>query len=584
MRVDHIPCGEYANDSERGAVEWLTAKLRAASGDQRWILLSNVASSVNPSAIPDEIDLIAIGPTGVFVFETKHWDRQFLKTHAIVVEAEATKLNDKIRRLATKIRKAGVDVGFLAGRFLLTKEEQPWKHNRLVQSGSTFFVKGEWPEIVDLNRGTSLTPQQVELICRAIQPLTAVTLTGQVRRLAHTRNLELISPQAERFHRVFRGEHVRLRDKVILHLFDLSATTEPKPETLASREFDVLHGLQQFRCVPRLLDSFQEVPEYPGELFYFSLVDPCAPTLADRSKDPKWSIAERRRFAARVCKALAELHAFDRGNVAFVHRHLNPTSILVGHQDQPVFTSFHWSRATSSETVANAWKFDTSNAPFLAPEVRTFGLSRSDQRSDVFALCGSLATVFSDQGGPEAEEATLILEEGLADDPDKRPSLAALETQLDEGSSSESKTPLTLPAARYWSEGIGIPFNGQLFRLVSSLGSGSFGTTFKIVQILDGDQEGGSFVGKVVFDQEAGERALKAYRRVRAYTTGSNMAAVFEVGTSWQENSLVALMKWVNGSDSRTEYAVSTLEQCLRKSTIFCRATGRIGRLSGISL
>jgi hypothetical protein len=37
-------------------------------------------------------------------------------------------------------------------------------------------------------------------------------------------------------------------------------------------------------------------------------------------------------------------------------------------------------------------------------------------------------------------------------------------------------------------------------------------------------------------------------------------------------------------SDSRTEYAVSTLEQCLRKSTIFCRATGRIGRLSGISL
>jgi hypothetical protein len=37
-------------------------------------------------------------------------------------------------------------------------------------------------------------------------------------------------------------------------------------------------------------------------------------------------------------------------------------------------------------------------------------------------------------------------------------------------------------------------------------------------------------------------------------------------------------------SDSRTECAVSTLERCLRTSSIFCRAPGRIGRLRGISL
>jgi hypothetical protein len=183
MRVDHIPCGEFANDSERGAVDWLVAKLRAAPGDQRWILLSNVASSVNPSATPDEIDLIAIGYSGLFVIETKHWDRSFLKTNAIVVDAEATKLNDKIRRLVSKVRRARVDPGFLAGRFLLTKEEQSWKQNRPIQNGSTFFVKAEWHELLDLSRGQTLTPSQVDDICRAIQPLTAVTLTGQVRRL-----------------------------------------------------------------------------------------------------------------------------------------------------------------------------------------------------------------------------------------------------------------------------------------------------------------------------------------------------------------------------------------------------------------
>ena len=47
-------------------------------GDHRWILLSNVASSVNPTGVPDEIDLIAVGTTGLFVIEIKHWDRAFL--------------------------------------------------------------------------------------------------------------------------------------------------------------------------------------------------------------------------------------------------------------------------------------------------------------------------------------------------------------------------------------------------------------------------------------------------------------------------------------------------------------------------
>jgi len=548
MRTDHIPCGEFANDSERGAIEWLSAKLRAAPGDHRWILLSNVASSVNPTGVPDEIDLIALGHTGLFVIEIKHWDRAFLKAKAIVVEAEATKLNDKIRRLASKIRKAGLDVGFLAGRFLLTKDDQPWKQNRLVQSGSMFFAKCEWRELLDITRDPSLSPQQIEGICHAIQPLTSVTLTGQVRRLAQARNLELLSPKEERFHRVFRGEHARFRDKIVLHLFDLSATTEPKPEVLASREFEVLHRLQRFRSVPRVLDSFQEVPDYPGELFYFSLVDPCAPTIASRAQDPKWSMVDRRRFAARACKALAELHVADLGGTAFVHRHLTPTSILVGHQDQPIFTSFHWARGSGTATVANAWNLSPDIAPFVAPEVRTSGLARADQRSDVFSLCASLSLLFNDETDTVAQLVNLVLEEGMVAEPERRQSLVNISSHLDAALVPAIPVQQELPSARYWSEGLTIPFNAQKFRVVSALGSGSFGTTFKIVEILDGDQEGGSFVGKVVFSREAGERALKAYRRVRPYTTGSNLAAVFEVASTWNENGLLALMKWINGN------------------------------------
>src|SRR5712691_5769303 len=79
MRVDHLPCGEYVNESERIAVEHLVAKLRGHDAPhRRWIVLSNVPSAVNDRAIPDEIDLVCIGPSGFFVIEVKHWDRAFL--------------------------------------------------------------------------------------------------------------------------------------------------------------------------------------------------------------------------------------------------------------------------------------------------------------------------------------------------------------------------------------------------------------------------------------------------------------------------------------------------------------------------
>lgn len=128
MRVDHVPCGECVNESERIAVEHVLSKLRShGAPNNRWIVLSNVPSAVNDRAIPDEIDLVCIGPSGFFVIEVKHWDRAIF---------------------------------------------------------------------------------------------------------------EIESPREERFHRVYRGEHIRTRNKVILHLDDLSDSDDAKPDRLASREFE----------------------------------------------------------------------------------------------------------------------------------------------------------------------------------------------------------------------------------------------------------------------------------------------------------------------------------------------------------
>ena len=99
----------------------------------------------------------------------------------------------------------------------------------------------------------------IQQACQVIQPLSKVALTGDIRRIADVRNLELQSPRADRFHRVYRGEHIRTRDKVILHLYDLSASDDARPDRLASREFEALQKLQHLACVPRLMDSFHEV-------------------------------------------------------------------------------------------------------------------------------------------------------------------------------------------------------------------------------------------------------------------------------------------------------------------------------------
>lgn len=107
-KIEHIPCGEFVHESERKAVEHCRTRLNSVAATQTWLLLSNVPSAVNDRAIPDEVDLIAIGPSGLFVIEIKHRDCSCLKSHSVAVEQEAIKLNNKVRRIVT---------GFSAGRF-----------------------------------------------------------------------------------------------------------------------------------------------------------------------------------------------------------------------------------------------------------------------------------------------------------------------------------------------------------------------------------------------------------------------------------------------------------------------------------
>lgn len=547
MTAHHIPCGEYANESERTAVERLKSELAKIPGS--WIILSNVPHSVNTQAVPDDVDLVVIGPSGLHVIEVKHWNNSYVSNFSNMVTHEANKLANKIKRIASKLTKAGVDAGFLTGKFLLTNGNVSWSSNRPKVSGSNLYGLKECKQLLETEVLNVFDEQEVQRICQILQPLTQVALRGDVRNIATAKNLERVGQGNDRFHRVYRGEHIQTRDKIVLHLYDLSANDDPKADEMAQRHAATLQKLQKSAYVPRLMDSYQEVSQYPGELMFFSVVDPCAPTLGKRVEDHRWEMDARIEFAKRAVDGLAELHCSSFRDAQFVHRHISPSSLLVGASNQPLFTDFDVARISGSMTLSPNAKLDDNDVEFAAPEAITCGLGEADQRSDVYSLCKTLSLLFLNSNHEKAINALLHLERGLVKDPSKRCSLIELSRLLGERTSqppASLKAETTSLSARYWSEGDLVTFNNQQYRIAGKIGSGSFGSTFKVIQVQD-NQDVGIFAGKVMFEAESGERSLNAYRRVRSHTDRPHLATVFELANQWKDDRFVALLQWVEG-------------------------------------
>ena len=58
----------------------------------------------------------------------------------------------------------------------------------------------------------------------------------------------------------------------------------------------------------------------------------------------------------------------------------------------------------------------------------------------------------------------------------------------------------------------------------------------------------GTYLGKVVYEQHAGEIAINAYRRARAHTNKPNLSTIFDFPDAWAPDTFVSLMQWVEGN------------------------------------
>jgi serine/threonine protein kinase len=548
MKVIHFSCGQAANESELRACAHVKQRLEAEPGNDQWILLSNLAFSVTHQLQSDEIDLVVIGPPGVRVVEVKHWTAQWADSKRELVEQEAVRVTNKAKKIGTTLRKGCPSLPRVDGAILLTQEASKVKGLAGQQLfGVWFHSLNDWKTAIQFDAPRVLSQNDIKRLAHLLEPKSPVAIDGSLRRLAGYVNLELQTPKAEQqFHRVYKGAHPERRDRVVLHLYDLSASDDKNAEAKARREFEALHRLQIYGWAPRILDSYQRVPGYEGEMYFFTIVDPVAPCLADRSTDANWKDESRVAFARNALRALREMHAAGTAEEPIVHRNLTPQTVLVKHDNTPIFTGFERAKIPSEISVASSG-FPASQEPTFAPEVRSLGLAAADQRSDVYSICDCLSRLFQNQANDLSRQARKILARGLAEQPHERETLDALDAALGELLGESVPPPPALPA-RFWTEDQVVRFRDKDYRIVARLGSGGVGTAFKVVEI-DGrtKEELGTYVAKVVHDRNVGERVLRAYALARPHLRHP-LSTIFEVAKDWQENQFVALMRWVRGA------------------------------------
>jgi len=550
MRVHVVHCGPFVNESESKAVDHLERRLSAEKGNDEWILLANLTFSVDHRLQSDEIDIVVIGPPGVRVLEVKHWasdwvkDRQFEIDHAVDLVAA------KARKVGTSLRRHAPGLPFVAAGILLTQDASKLKRlaGKTVR-GVNFHPLSGWREAVGLADPPALSTTDIRGLCNRLDPRSPVALDGSLRRLAGYVNLELVTPRERRFHRIYRGSHPTRRDRVILHLYDLSASDDKLAETKAKREFEALHCLQRRAWVPRILDSFQDAPGYPGEMFFFTVVDPSAPTLKQRAEDPTWDAKERLEFVRKSLEALVDLHSeLDEGQ-PLIHRNLSPQTILVRHDNAPILTGFERTKIASDISVTSAGSAGSSHDEFIAPEARVSGLAAADARSDIYSFCATAIILFREATDELSLQAAELLAGGMRDDPARRSGLAELVEGCGRLLGNSPPRP-EAPPARYWTEGQTIDFNDREYRLVNRLGSGGIGTVFKVVEVDRTTKEDlGTYVAKVVHDGDEGRRILRSYRLARSHLgRRGGLSTIFEIAGEWRENQPVALLTWVDGS------------------------------------
>jgi serine/threonine protein kinase len=553
LRVVHVPCGPFANASELRAFKVIDQEFRRAEGQTTVFVLTNLTHP-NPRGQADEIDIVIIGPGGAVVVEVKHWDAAALR-QGDLSDPAAELILAKSKRIAGKLRSVDPGLGFVPPAFLFTREAGSLKRNGQLPRHPMGILVYALKDVPDLIAGPGASGSvDGNKLANALAIRYNLADAARLRRLGRFDELRLLTDEQDRFQRIFTARDPWTGDRVLLHTYDLSAAPPGEAPALtarrARREFDVIQRFQKSPYLPSLVDTWQAVPNYSGEMFFFSVSDSAAVPTSVLKENPDWIIPQRRNFAERALIALVEFT--ESGEETLLHRALDAESVRVRADNSPLFAGWRWARLTPAQTLSEGQTVENFGA-FAAPEVRSNGLAAATTSSDLFSLCGVLLELFP---ADEALDVREILLFGCDPNPLRR--LGAMEMvellrELDpKPVELQPVQPEAISPTR-WDEGYRFKWKGSSYQVVSVLGQGSIGRTFKLEQLDSANGEPiGTFVGKAVFNPDFGPASLAAYQRLRPFSLRKGLSNILECSNSWNANELMSLLRWTQGAPLST--------------------------------
>ncbi len=552
LRVIHVPCGPFANASELKAFNAIYQELRRRDGEGTAYVLTNLTHP-NLRGQADEIDVVVIGPGGAVVVEVKHWDTSALR-RVDLADPAAELIVAKSKRIAGRLKSGDPRTGFVAAAFLLTKEAASLRKGGRLPRHPMGVVAYGLKDVADLvSNPASAGAVDARRLADLLAERYNLGEPDRLKRLGRFDELRLLTDEQDRFQRIFTARDPWTGDRVLLHTYDLSAAPVGQAAVLterrARREFDVLQRFQKSAHLPSLVDTWQAVPNYAGEMYFFSVGDSAANPVSVLSSSPDWTSAERLDFAKRSLLALSEF--LDTEDGALLHRALDGESLRVRADNSPLFAGWRWARLTPAQTVSPDQVGDETGS-YAAPEVVSGGLAAATPKSDLYSLCAVLAELFADPADHEIRAALLL---GCDPDPSRRPGIAELLELIEvDGEDGMDISPEPTPSSSdpvsvsRWDEGHTFEWNSNRYRVVAVLGQGSVARTFKLEQVDAAGDPIGTFVGKAAFNPEFGPTSLAAYQRMRTFSLHPGLSNILECASEWTASGLMALLRWSQGS------------------------------------
>ncbi|MBW2135568.1 MAG: protein kinase [Deltaproteobacteria bacterium] len=388
-----ISLGEAVTRGEKKTLEYLQKKLPVD-----WVIFGNV--QVTTGELTREIDAIIVGDRCVWAVDEKGFTGPITgDEHTWIFEngtARERVLNNILHaakmlkgKLATMdsrlsaIWVEGVVILSAPDVQLRVNDSRISAHVCQLADVDSFFGQVSC-------QGKKLSPHERELIEGLIAGEKVVARIKQrLQRISHYRLLEKLA--AGPVVQSYRAEREKFGEEVLLKLYDFSYLPEPHSreewQKRAERECRTLSKLRNIPGVVRVVESFQEVSGYGGDLYFFALDLPSGPSLASRLAEVEWSAENRLAAAKRLCEIVKSFH-----DAKVIHRQLTPANIYFYQTDYDfVVTGFELSKLPTSSLHPLD---DLPQSPYQAPEV-TESLHNASEASDVYSLGVILFEIFS---------------------------------------------------------------------------------------------------------------------------------------------------------------------------------------------